>query len=197
MSPITLAIEIVLAVLLATCLFYFWRLDQKLQALRTGQDGALRAAAELAQATAQAEAAVRAMQARLREWEATPFFPTIPALVAHGAATAPDRPVCDFIEDNERVTRAELEAQSNRLANALVAIGLRKGAVVGQMLPNRREYPITWVALAKIGAIVVPINPRYTERERNGHDSGKPLRHCRHSETYRSHEQFKEVCPAQ
>ncbi len=67
MSPITLAIEIVLAVLLAACLFYFWRLDQKLQALRTGQDGALRAAAELAQATAQAEAAVRAMRATAQD----------------------------------------------------------------------------------------------------------------------------------
>ena len=67
MSPITLAIEVVLAVLLAVCLFYFWRLDQKLQALRTGQDGALRAAAELAQATAQAEAAVRAMRSTAQD----------------------------------------------------------------------------------------------------------------------------------
>lgn len=111
------------------------------------------------------DAAIRAMQARLKEWERTPFFPTIPALVAHAAATAPDLPVCDFIEDDERVTRRELEEQSSRLANALVAIGVRKGAVVGLMLPNRREYPITWVALAKIGAVAVPINPRYTERE--------------------------------
>jgi len=62
MSPITLAIEVVLALMLGACLFYFWRLDRKLNALRTGQDGALRAAAELAQATAQAEAAVRAMR---------------------------------------------------------------------------------------------------------------------------------------
>ena len=63
MSPITLVIEVVLALMLGACLYYFWRLDQKLQALRTGQDGALRAAAELGQATAQAEAAVRAMRA--------------------------------------------------------------------------------------------------------------------------------------
>ena len=39
MSPITLVLEGLLAVMLAACLFYFWRLDQKLQALRTGQDG--------------------------------------------------------------------------------------------------------------------------------------------------------------
>jgi hypothetical protein len=67
MSPIAFAIEIVLALMLAVCLVYFWRLDRKLQALRTGQDGALAAAAELAQATAQAEAAVRALRATASE----------------------------------------------------------------------------------------------------------------------------------
>ena len=67
MSPVTLAIEGVLALMLAVCLFYFWRLDKKLSALRTGQDGALRAAAELAQATAQAETAVRAMRATAQD----------------------------------------------------------------------------------------------------------------------------------
>jgi len=67
MSPITLVIEGVLAVMLGACLFYFWRLDRRLQALRTGQDGVLRAAAELAQATAQAEAAVRSLRATAQE----------------------------------------------------------------------------------------------------------------------------------
>ena len=67
MSPIPLVIEGLLAVMLAVCLFYFWRLDQKLQALRSGQDGALRAAAELGQATAQAEAAVRAMRSTAQD----------------------------------------------------------------------------------------------------------------------------------
>ncbi len=63
MSPVTLVIEGLLALMLAVCLFYFWRLDQKLKALRDGQDGMLAAAAELAQATAKAEAAVRALRA--------------------------------------------------------------------------------------------------------------------------------------
>ncbi len=62
MNPITFALEGMLAVLLAACLFYFWRLDRKLSALRNGQDGVRAAAAELAQATAQAEMAVRAMR---------------------------------------------------------------------------------------------------------------------------------------
>ena len=67
MSPITLVLEGLLAVMLAACLFFFWRLDQKLGALRSGQDGALRAAAELAQATSQAEAAVRAMRSTAQD----------------------------------------------------------------------------------------------------------------------------------
>lgn len=67
MSPITLAIEVVLVLMLGVCLFFFWRLDRKLAELRSGQDGALQAAAELAQATAQAEAAVRSMRATAQD----------------------------------------------------------------------------------------------------------------------------------
>lgn len=67
MSPIAFAVEIVLAFMLGACLFYFWRLDKKLTALRSGQDGTLRAAAELAQATAQAETAVRALRATAQD----------------------------------------------------------------------------------------------------------------------------------
>ena len=62
MSPVTLALESVLAIMLGVCLFYFWRLDRKLNALRTGQDGIRAAAAELVQATTQAEAAVRSLK---------------------------------------------------------------------------------------------------------------------------------------
>lgn len=111
------------------------------------------------------DAAVRAMRARLQAWEATPFYATIPELVAAAAARDPDLPAAVFIEDDETVTRAALAEDSARLANALAAIGVGKGTAVGIMLPNRREYPITWVALARLGAVAVPINPRYTARE--------------------------------
>jgi hypothetical protein len=62
MSPITLVLEGALAVMLGACLVYFWRLDRKLNALRTGQDGIRAAAAELVQATTQAEAAIRTLK---------------------------------------------------------------------------------------------------------------------------------------
>lgn len=62
MSPVALVLEGALAVMLGACLFYFWRLDRKLNALRTGQDGIRAAAAELVQATTQAEAAIRTLK---------------------------------------------------------------------------------------------------------------------------------------
>ena len=62
MSPVTLVLESVLAIMLGACLFYFWRLDRKLNALRTGQDGIRAAAAELVHATTQAETAVRSLK---------------------------------------------------------------------------------------------------------------------------------------
>jgi hypothetical protein len=67
MSPIALSLEIVLAIMLGACLFCFWRLDRKLTAVRNGQDGVRAAAAELVQATAQAEAAVRSMRLTAQE----------------------------------------------------------------------------------------------------------------------------------
>jgi len=62
MSPVAMVLEGVLVLMLGACLFYFWRLERKLNALRTGQDGIRAAAAELVQATTQAEAAIRTLK---------------------------------------------------------------------------------------------------------------------------------------
>jgi len=62
-SPIAFGLEGLLIVLLAACLIFCWRLDRKLAALRDGQDGVRAAAAELVQASMQADAAVRALRA--------------------------------------------------------------------------------------------------------------------------------------
>ncbi|MGY3363370.1 acyl-CoA synthetase (AMP-forming)/AMP-acid ligase II [Bradyrhizobium sp. GM2.4] len=40
-----------------------------------------------------------------------------------------------------------------------------KVTTLGVMLPNRIEFPILWFAIAKLGAVIVPINMRYTPRE--------------------------------
>ena len=56
-----------LMALLAACLFFCWRLDQRLSRLRAGQDGLKETVAELAEASRHAEAAVRGLRATAAE----------------------------------------------------------------------------------------------------------------------------------
>ncbi len=73
-----------------------------------------------------------------------------------------------------RLTYAELDARSDRLANALRDDGLEKGERVGLLLPNSAEFMEAYFALAKAGAVVVPLNWRLVadELEFILHDSG-------------------------
>lgn len=59
---------------------------------------------------------------------------------------------------DETVTCDELNANANRVANGLLAMGVGKGDKVCIMLPNCPQYLYTWFGLAKIGAVEVPIN---------------------------------------
>ena len=52
---------------------------------------------------------------------------------------------------------AELHAETNRLANALKELGVRKGDAVGLFMPMVPEIVTAYLAIAKIGAVVVPI----------------------------------------
>ena len=63
------------------------------------------------------------------------------------------------------LTFGDLEARSNRLAGALVARGLVRGDRLAFCLVNRIEIIDLWLACAKLGIIVVPINVLYRERE--------------------------------
>ncbi len=55
--------------------------------------------------------------------------------------------------------------QSDALAAGLVALGVRKGDRVAMLLPNSPQMVISFYGIWKAGAIAVPINPLYTERE--------------------------------
>ncbi|SPP98190.1 class I adenylate-forming enzyme family protein [Bradyrhizobium vignae] len=79
---------------------------------------------------------------------------------AHGSKIA-----IDLFERGERATYAEMDQLSNKCARALRAFGVRKGDRIGVMLANRIEFPILWFAFAKLGAVIVPVNIRYTPRE--------------------------------
>ncbi|MBT6612436.1 MAG: acyl--CoA ligase [Deltaproteobacteria bacterium] len=49
----------------------------------------------------------------------------------------------------------------NRAANVLTTEGTQQGDHVAVMLPNCQEFPVVWLALAKIGAVMVPVNKGY------------------------------------
>ena len=67
--------------------------------------------------------------------------------------------------DDETLTFAELEERSNRLANALLAHGLKHGDRVATWLENSIRCLELDFALAKAGLIRVSLNPRLSARE--------------------------------
>jgi fatty-acyl-CoA synthase len=64
-----------------------------------------------------------------------------------------------------RWTYAELAADVDALALGLLELGIAKGDRVGIWAPNCAEWTLTQYATAKIGAILVNINPAYRTRE--------------------------------
>jgi len=84
------------------------------------------------------------------------------------AQTQPDKPgVIDDRPDGSVVvwTYAELEAQSNRVANLLLSLGAGPGHKVLWCGPNSPEVLAVMGAARKIGAIAVPLNYRLTPEE--------------------------------
>jgi fatty-acyl-CoA synthase len=86
---------------------------------------------------------------------------TIPAAFARTAAC---HGACDgavFVEHGLRWSYAELARQVDLLAAGLHRLGLRKGDRVGIWSPNRPEWVLTQFATARLGLIMVNINPAY------------------------------------
>ena len=86
-------------------------------------------------------------------------------MLVTSAAQTPDQPALVFFEHDEQLTYAELSSHVRKVAGALKKVGVRKGTHVGLIMPNRLEFPVTWLALAWIGAVSVQLNPRYKSTE--------------------------------
>ena len=81
------------------------------------------------------------------------------------AFLTPDREAYVDGDGGERLTFAELNARCNQTANALLAAGVVKGERVGLLLMNSVQFVEAYFALAKIGAVVVPLNWRLVADE--------------------------------
>jgi fatty-acyl-CoA synthase len=77
------------------------------------------------------------------------------------AAAQPEHPALIMPHQGIRWSYAEFLTQVNKLAAGLLALGLNKGDRVAIWSPNRYEWVLTQFATAKIGAIMVCINPAY------------------------------------
>ncbi|SFM70622.1 AMP-binding protein [Marinobacter zhejiangensis] len=81
------------------------------------------------------------------------------------ANRVPDSDALIVHHQDLRYTYRELQAEVDRCARAMMALGIAKGDRVGIWSPNCAEWCISQFATAKIGAILVNINPSYRLHE--------------------------------
>jgi fatty-acyl-CoA synthase len=86
---------------------------------------------------------------------------TIPQLLASAVAAQGDREAAIFVEQNRRFSWNELAAEVDAFAGGLLRLGFATGDRVGIWSPNRWEWLVTQYATARIGVILVNINPAY------------------------------------
>ncbi|MGH3335600.1 MAG: AMP-binding protein [Nocardioides sp.] len=99
--------------------------------------------------------------------ESTPALleETIGANFERAVASYADREALVEVASGRRWTWSELGADVDAVARGLVAAGIEKGDRVGIWAPNCAEWTLIQYATAKIGAILVNVNPAYRTHE--------------------------------
>jgi fatty-acyl-CoA synthase len=90
---------------------------------------------------------------------------TIGANLARTVARFPDREVLVDVTGGRRWTYAQFAVDVESLARSLLALGVEAGDRVGIWAPNLPEWMIVQYATARVGAILVNINPAYRTSE--------------------------------
>ena len=90
---------------------------------------------------------------------------TIGANLRRTVERHPDRDALVVRSQDFRATYGELWDLTTALARALLARGVAKGDRVGIWAPNRYEWVVAQYATARIGAVLVNVNPAYKARE--------------------------------
>ena len=84
-------------------------------------------------------------------------------LLEQSAARTPGKLALIF--DDYKLRYAEVNGAANKIANALVSLGVQRGDKVAMMLPNTPHFPICYNAILKAGATVVPLNVLFKQNE--------------------------------
>ncbi|MEE8599584.1 AMP-binding protein [Euzebya tangerina] len=93
------------------------------------------------------------------------LFRTIGAELDAAAADSPDNLAVVSRHQGIRWTYAELHAHAEQAARALLDLGVAKGDRVGMWSPNHIEWVVVQYATAKVGAVLVNVNPAYRTHE--------------------------------
>jgi long-chain acyl-CoA synthetase len=100
-----------------------------------------------------------------------PYPPhTLLDYIADTAGQRPAHPAICF--KGRRVTYGQLARLSDAFAAGLADLGVKKGDRLALLLPNCPQFIIAEVGAWKVGAIVTPLNPLYSERELTGFLAG-------------------------
>lgn len=91
------------------------------------------------------------------------FDPTVPVFIRSLAERHGDKTLIALDED--RLSYAEADARSARLARALLARGAGKGTRIGILMPNGPGWVVAWLAATRIGAVAIPLNTFFQARE--------------------------------
>ena len=84
---------------------------------------------------------------------------TVGELVNQAAARYGSREALCY--EGRRWSFEQFRAESDRVARALIGLGIAAGDKVSVWMPNRAEWLFLFAAIAKIGAVIVPVNTRF------------------------------------
>jgi fatty-acyl-CoA synthase len=90
---------------------------------------------------------------------------TIPEHLAQVAEKFPQREAVVCVQQQRRLSYAQLLQATDQLARGLLGSGFRKGERIGVWSTNNIEWLLLQLATARIGAVLVNINPAYRPRE--------------------------------
>ena len=85
------------------------------------------------------------------------------SLLLNSASKYPDSIALDF--QGKKLSYKELNELANQFANGLISLGFTKDSKIAIILPNLPQFVICFYGALKAGAIIVPCNPLYRERE--------------------------------
>ncbi len=93
-------------------------------------------------------------------WQVPEHFNIAEVCCARWARATPDAVAIHYEHEDGRAGRftfADLENNANRLANALVTLGVQRGDRVAIIMPQRFETAVAHMAVCKLGAVAMPL----------------------------------------